>query len=256
MSCAVEVTGEGPDLVLLHGWGMNNGVWHPVMPLLAEHFRVTAIELPGHGVSDELDHAVDWAEAVLQSAPQRAIWMGWSLGAQLAAKAALIAPGRVSGLLMLGGTPKFVATDDWPHAMDPQVFHQFAEALVANVELTLQRFLSLQVKGSDDSRETLRQLKLALAERPSASEWGLRRGLELLLENDLRHDIHDLDCASVWVFGQRDTLVPAAAAQDIEQHLSWALCHVIPGAGHAPFLSHQTECLRVLNDFVAGCHVD
>ena len=34
-----ESQGAGPDLVLLHGWGMHSGVWNEVAPMLAEHAR-------------------------------------------------------------------------------------------------------------------------------------------------------------------------------------------------------------------------
>ena len=43
--------GTGPDLVLVHGWGMNAAVWEPLLPAMSAHFRVTVLELPGHGGS-------------------------------------------------------------------------------------------------------------------------------------------------------------------------------------------------------------
>src|SRR5712671_4767 len=47
----VESTGEGPELVLLHGWAMHSGFWGALMPRLAQRFRVHAVDLPGHGYS-------------------------------------------------------------------------------------------------------------------------------------------------------------------------------------------------------------
>ena len=41
--------GEGPDIVLLHGTGASTHSWRALIPLLAERYRVTAIDLPGHG---------------------------------------------------------------------------------------------------------------------------------------------------------------------------------------------------------------
>jgi pimeloyl-[acyl-carrier protein] methyl ester esterase len=51
MALHVETFGSGPDLVLLHGWGMHGGVWGDFALRLAEHHRVHAIDLPGHGYS-------------------------------------------------------------------------------------------------------------------------------------------------------------------------------------------------------------
>lgn len=253
MSCHFEVHGQGPALVLLHGWGMNNGVWHPLMEALAKRYQVTAIELPGHGESEQYEH--EWAEAILKVAPEKAVWLGWSLGAQLAVEAALLAPERVAGLVLVGGTPQFVTSDDWQHAMPTRTFEQFADALIAAPEQTLQRFLSLQVKGAENARETLRELKNAVGQRPAATEQGLKRGLQYLQQNDWRHVLAELPCPSVWVFGAKDTLVPASASEHIDAMVERGLSVVIDGAGHAPFLSHPEDCFRVLNDFMEGCDV-
>ena len=51
MTLHVEVSGSGPDLVLLHGWGMNAAVWGEVATALAQHFRLHCVDLPGHGAS-------------------------------------------------------------------------------------------------------------------------------------------------------------------------------------------------------------
>jgi magnesium chelatase accessory protein len=45
----VQVMGQGPDLVLLHGTGASTHSWRGLAPLLAKRFRVIAPDLPGHG---------------------------------------------------------------------------------------------------------------------------------------------------------------------------------------------------------------
>ena len=85
MTLASITQGQGRPLVLLHGWGMNAGVWLPLLPRLEAHWRVTMIELPGHGESHLIEGDIhDWAGAVLDTAPSNAIWLGWSLGAMVA----------------------------------------------------------------------------------------------------------------------------------------------------------------------------
>ncbi|HZG78511.1 MAG TPA: alpha/beta hydrolase, partial [Paenibacillus sp.] len=48
-----EAKGEGPDVVLLHGWGAELGTFHRIQESLSRHFRVFAIDLPGFGKSSE-----------------------------------------------------------------------------------------------------------------------------------------------------------------------------------------------------------
>ena len=248
MSLWCETAGQGPELVLLHGWGMNAGVWQPLLEALRERYRVTLIELPGHGESLlPQQHDLDaWTRACLQVAPERASWVGWSLGGLIAQRAALLAPQRIEMLCLVTATPSFVQREGWQAAMSPSVFQQFAEALVADPQATLKRFLSLQVKGAEDARVVLRGLNEALAQRPAADVQGLRAGLQLLLDGDLRGQLAQLAVPSRWLFGERDTLVPAAVAQALPELLAGARSEVIAGAGHAPLLSHPQQCLQWL----------
>ena len=110
----------------------------------------------------------------------------------------------------------------------------------------MSRFLALQVKGAEHGRETLRLLRAELAQRPSASEVGLAQGLQLLLVNDLRFELQHLACPSHWLFGARDTLVPPSMQSRLPEYLVAADIEQIPGAGHAPFLSHPYASLDVL----------
>ncbi len=253
---ASETFGEGRDLVLLHGWGMNAGVWAPLREALGAHWRVTAIELPGHGASPfDPRHATldDWAGACLAAAPARALWLGWSLGGLVAQQAALREPARLRGLLGVATTPCFVTRDDWTCAMDATVFEGFAGQLASDGERTLARFLALQVRGAEAATETLRVLRESLRQRPAPQPGALDAGLGLLLDTDLRGHLPALQVPSQWLFGGRDALVPARAADCLAELLPGAGCLPIAGAGHAPFLSHQAETLRALHDFEVRC---
>ncbi|MCW8890642.1 MAG: pimeloyl-ACP methyl ester esterase BioH [Sedimenticola sp.] len=251
-----KTTGEGPDLVLLHGWGMNAAVWSPVAESLARHYRVTIIEMPGHGASD---YAVDrytlddWVQACLAVAPQEAVWVGWSLGGQLAQRAAVLAPERIAKLVLVTSSPKFVIGEQWPHAMALNTLKLFAKALSRDPHQTLERFLSLQVQGDEAARETLRLLRKDIALRPEANPVALEHGLDLLLDVDLRAGLRDIQCPTLWLFGERDTLVPADLCDEIEQMMPDAEILILQGCAHAPFLSHPQACLRAMNHFL-GTH--
>ena len=249
MSLASLTHGEGKPLVLVHGWGMHAGVWMPLLPRLEKRWRVTMIELPGHGESDFLEGDVhEWARALLESAPESATWLGWSLGAMVSLAAAATAPERFEALVLAGGTPRFVREPGWECGMQKALLDSFANELFSSPERTMLRFLGLQVRGAENERETLKQLRSGVRQRPQAGREALRCGLDLLLQTELRPHLSGLRVPSLWLFGEKDTLVSAKTADHVRRLQPLARTHVIRSAGHAPFLSHPEACLKALEE--------
>ncbi len=257
MKLLFETHGQGPDLVLLHGWGMNNAVWSTIINQLVQKHKVTAIELPGHGGSEynpEKSSLQDWAEAVLAVAPENATWLGWSLGGLIAQYVAINQPHRITKLLLVTSSPRFVTGEEWPHAMLFNTLKQFARALTSNHQKTLERFLSLQVQGDEAARETLRLLREDLALRPSPNNQALEDGLDLLLTVDLRDELNKIECPTFWLLGDRDTLVPADVGEALEELMPRAEVLIMLRSAHAPFLSHTEQCVEALTQFLEPHH--
>ncbi len=82
---------------------------------LARILRCTLLTCPASGVArfGALSLA-DMAEAVLQQAPDKAIWLGWSLGGLVASQIVLTHPERVQALVTVASSPCFSARDEWP----------------------------------------------------------------------------------------------------------------------------------------------
>ncbi|GAL05727.1 biotin synthesis protein bioH [Photobacterium aphoticum] len=78
-----QTEGQGDDLVLIHGWGMNGAVWQHLLPQLTPHYRVHVVDLPGYGLSSDADagNLDEVVQLLLENSPPTATWIGWSLGA-------------------------------------------------------------------------------------------------------------------------------------------------------------------------------
>ena len=183
---------------------------------------------------------------------EQAAWLGWSLGGLIALAAALRAPKRVTGLILLTATPRFVQAADWTPAMPETTLDQFHAGLTADPTATLARFLAFQVRGSTSARETLRTLRDELASRPEPDPSALALGLNLLRDEDLRGRLPDIRCPALWLFGSHDTLVPARVAERIELLMPNAQTRIIAGAAHAPHLSHPDATAQAISAFLAG----
>jgi pimeloyl-[acyl-carrier protein] methyl ester esterase len=250
-----RASGSGRDVVLVHGWGMHLGVWEEAAAQLAKDYHVTAVDLPGHGCStlEGVFTLPEIQRKLLEVAPPQAVWVGWSLGGMACLQLAAAHPERVSGLVMVAASPRFVRDVDWPSAMDATVLAQFAEALEADYRNTLQRFLALQTSGASQGKDTLRRLRSAWMGLREPELDALRGGLAILRDADLRGCLKDVKCPTLLLTGERDTLVPVASVEDIAAQIDQARVHVVPGAGHAPFLSHPSEFVSVLGDFIGHC---
>jgi pimeloyl-[acyl-carrier protein] methyl ester esterase len=247
-----EVVGRGPALVLLHGWGLHSGIWTPLGTSLAKDFRVTTIDLPGHGRSPAsarpfgLEEVAAWVAAL---APAGAAWLGWSLGGQIALAAAL-AGADIHRLALIATTPRFVSGPDWPCGMSPSVLAGFASSLAADHRKTVRDFLALQLRGDRRAASLLAEMRQVLAERPEPDAPALAAALDILAATDLRDRLAAVRQPALVVSGERDRLTPAEAGRRLAAGLPGGRFIALQGAAHAPFLSHPDEVRVALTRFL------
>lgn len=251
MKLHMTKSGAGPDLVLLHGWAMNSSVWDLILPKLEANFRVTCVDLPGHGQSDfndgwSLDGVVD---ALANVFPKECGVLGWSLGGMLALRLASKYPKQVARLILLASSAKFTQSADWLHAQPASVLQQFAKQLGNNPTITIKRFLSLQTQGLEQAGELNRMLRGVVSSENFPQVAGLKSGLDILETADLRADLSELACPVLQILGENDQLIPVAVAEDSMQlNVNLQQC-IIKDAAHTPFLSHPEETLRAIKEF-------
>jgi pimeloyl-[acyl-carrier protein] methyl ester esterase len=251
----VDVTGEGPPLVLLHGWAMHSEMWGLLVPRLAQRFCVHAVDLPGHGRSAELpEYTLDGVVALLAStfaaSAEPVTVLGWSLGGLIAIRWARVQPERVGRIVLVATSPRFVAGDDWPHAMSAETLDRFGDELRVAWKFTMERFLSLQLQGSEHSRAMLSTLRRRMFARGAPSPAALFGALALIRDSDLRAEVPATTQPALVVSGERDTLALPGAGRWLADFLPNAAFAPIPGAAHMPFLSHADAFAAVLDPFL------
>lgn len=233
--------GQGPDLVLIHGFGSERLSWAGNAPGLMEVARVHALDLPGHG--DSLDAAAGdgspeaLADAVLAALEEQGIermhLLGHSLGGGIALVMAERAAGRVASLSLLA--PAGLGTIDhdflarFPELTSKEEAEALLHRLVTRPQL-INRFTVARV---------LEQL-----ERP-----GARQALRGIAAGVMAHEAGLAEaarrCAAAGVprlalFGAEDAINPPH--EDLLSGFGGRSL-VIPGAGHLPHI----EAARLVN---------
>ncbi|MGV3345251.1 pimeloyl-ACP methyl ester esterase BioH [Enterobacteriaceae bacterium LUAb1] len=244
--------GEGKlDLVLLHGWGLNAEVWGDIVSRLNAHFRLHLVDLPGYGRSKGYPALplAEIADVLHAQAPQRAIWLGWSLGGLVAMQFARTYPHRVSQLITVASSPCFAERDDWP-GIKPEIFSQFRQQLTHDYSHTVERFLALQTLGTKNACDDVRLLKEIVLSQPSPAVDVLEGGLAILCHADFRSELSSLMMPTLRLYGHLDGLVPRRIVPILDKRWSSSQSVVIKQASHAPFISHPELFCKCLLDFV------
>jgi len=247
----VESMGDGPDLVLLHGWAMHSGIWSGVQEQLSQQFRLHLIDLPGHGLSPAsepgtLNHLVEIITKIL---PEHCIVGGWSLGGQIAMELALREPERVKQLILISTTPCFAKRDDWKWGMEHKLLQLFLENLKLNYATTINRFLTLQMSGDRDASKILLQLRKHFFQRAEPDPDALLKGLRILQESDLRDRMGAIKQPVLLLHGENDVITHPAAAGWMHEQLAQSQRVLFSHCGHAPFLSYPEQFVTCLNEF-------
>jgi pimeloyl-[acyl-carrier protein] methyl ester esterase len=251
LKLVAETGGRGPSLVLLHGWGLHSGIWQPLLARLQRRFRLTTIDLPGHGHNRDVpgESLAAIASSTAATAPRGAAWLGWSLGGQVALAAAL-GGADISRLVLVSATPRFVSAPDWPCGVAPAVLAGFTRTLAEDPARTLRDFLVLQLRGDRRATRLLAELRRTLAARPGPSPEALCTGLEILVGTDLRAALPDVPQPALVIAGERDRLTPAEASRRLAAALPGGRFQGFAGTAHIPFLAQPDRFAAALEAFL------
>jgi len=243
----VKSIGQGHDVVMLHGWGVNGAVF-TALPDLLPQYRFLFVDLPGFGESNVVAGDInDWLASIIANVPKSAIWIGWSLGGLVATLAALKYPQHVSALCTISSSPCFMAREEesWP-GIPPNVLAQFATQLTQDLDKTIERFLAIQAMGSQTVKGDIKQLREWVLAKPQPQFTALDQGLDMLARVDLRNQLPLIKQPWLRIWGKLDGLVPRRVIK-LMPNLSNSEDIILPKASHAPFISHTGDFVTALD---------
>jgi pimeloyl-ACP methyl ester carboxylesterase len=238
---ALETTGAGPGIVLLHGWGDSADTWRRLLEELARHGRrAIAVDLPGFGgatrlgqgpILPQLDAFV--AELVLSWAgEERVVLAGSSLGGCVALRLA----GHGSALPLAGVVP--VA----PAGLEPAGWFDAIEH-----DPLVRRLLALPIAVPKALVGRTLAADPELAQRSVVEALGWRHALPELFAAPF--DLAAIECPVLLVWGSRDRVVPHTDARHALDAFPSTHVELIEGCGHHPQLEATGRLLELLLQF-------
>ncbi|MGM0984719.1 MAG: alpha/beta fold hydrolase [Pseudomonadota bacterium] len=224
------------SLVLLSGWGCDAQLWQPLAGHWPEALTVSAPDWPGYGARPPLADPgclAQMAEEMADDLTADAIWVGWSLGALLAAT--LLDHLPTPRALVLLGMDEGLCHDEGISTAELVAFRQAFERAP---DTTQRYFLRWQLRGEPDPRRAHRQLRELLSRHGGADRNTLAAGLDQLAELDNGDRLAGAPCPIWRVAGERDPLLTPARRESADHRLS--------NAGHCPMLSQPASLAACL----------
>ncbi len=244
--------GAGPPVVLLHGLGSSSADWPEQHTVLEARYRVVAVDLPGHGGSplpsgpltiESMARDVAALLARLDAEPAHVL--GLSLGACVALRLALAAPGRVRSLTLVNPFAR----------VQPAGPGDLARLALRMILLgtapmdTVAAHVARRLFPWPEQRALYESAVASLAATPRRAYFAAMRALARF---DARGQVAAIRQPTLIVAGDRDTSVPLAAKVALAAAIPRANLLVVPASGHATPHDQPETFNRALLEFLAG----
>jgi pimeloyl-ACP methyl ester carboxylesterase len=250
-------SGQGIPLVLLHANPGDSRDFEAVIPALAKHYRVLALDWPGYGASAMPPTPADanagffygvLAEFLAALVLPPALIIGNSLGGNAAARLAIEAPARVRGLVLVspGGFT--------PHTLLTRAFCRWQGSRLA---LSPRAFAAFYLKRRTPVVRAM--LERAAASQATAACLAVnRRVWRGFIEpgHDLRSRAALIAAPTLLVFGARDPVISARTDGRLAASLIPGSKLVVMPSGHAPFAEVPETFLGEVLPFLERCAVE
>lgn len=244
-----EEQGAGCPVVLLHGWCLSSEVWKFQFDGLSSSMRLLAPDLRGHGRSrgifgrlDFEGFATDLVDLIESLDLAEVVLVGWSMGAQIALQSLAQLSGRVAGMVLVSATPRFTASDEFPHALARNEASGMRLKVQRNTQRALDGFYSrLFAEGELEMSSSGAEIKQLLLAIPPPDTAAVLDALDALATADMRGLLAAISAPTLVVNGSQDRICLPQASLYLKEHIPGAGQTIFPGCGHAPFLtqSHQ-----------------
>ena len=225
--------GSGSDVVLLHGWGQNIAMMKPIGDRLQKNHRITILDFPGFGESEEpktaltvYDYCEILEELLKKLKVKKPVIMGHSFGCRIAI---IYASRNEVEKVVLFGSP-CIRKEVKP-------------------SLKLRMLKSLKKIPGINKLEGFAKNHMGSRDYKNASEI-MKKILVNVVNEDLSECAKKINVPTLLIWGDRDTEAPVEDAKELEKIIPDAGLIVLPNSTHYAYLENLPQVINILNNFL------
>ncbi|NMG75642.1 alpha/beta fold hydrolase [Aromatoleum diolicum] len=261
----VKIQGDGPPLVLLHGWTASHRDWNPFIDAFAARHRVFRWDARGHGGHPLKSATVPTAARMARDLEQMlehwqlrdAIVVGHSMGAlTLWQYIHDFGCDRLRKVVIIDQSPRILTDEHWSNgiygdfderrnaAFVRELQQDFAEGVLRLVGHSLNERARRKYLENGDSMETARQRLREMAPQPLIDCW------TSLAAADYRDVLEKIDIPSLLVYGGASNFYHTRTAHYVRDNIPNALLHIYEDVDHAPHQWQRERFVKDVLDFI------
>lgn len=261
----VKSWGEGPPVVLIHGWPLSADSWDPITHHLAENgFQAIAYDRRGFGRSDQPSEGYDYdtfcddlAAVIDQVAGgEKVALVGFSMGGgEIARYLSHHGPQSVERVALVSSVvPYMPRTESNPDGVPPEVFAQMTEAMLSDRAQFFRGFFKdfygvgwLDRPVSDEVLDRSWQVAMQAGLRPTLA------AAQAFATTDFRPDVASFTVPTLIIHGTADKTVPIeATGRELARRVPHAQLIEYHGEAHGVFATQQERLKEDLLAFLEG----
>jgi len=252
---AYYVYGEGePTLVFVVSWVWTAALWTPQVNYFSKNFKMVTIDMRGTGESDKptdnytLDLYADDLNSIIEELHDKNIVLvGESIGFSIAVKYVSKYPGKVSKLVLVSGSPKFVATDDYPYGSTQNELDLFWALFKESYSKGMRAFVEV-VLFPEPGTDYLREWGFKMSQK-TTSEIALNSITNLFVA-DIRPLLGKINIPTLILHGENDGSLRWENAKYTHENIPGSKMYIFKGKGHFPSVTAADEFNKILKEFI------
>ncbi|MGW4697397.1 alpha/beta fold hydrolase [Kitasatospora cineracea] len=252
-------SGDGPVVVLAHGFGCDQKMWRLVVPALAERYRVALFDYVGSGGSDLAawdeqrysslhGYAQDVVEVCRELDLRGAVFVGHSVSAMVGVLAAEAAPERIGALVMVAPSPCYVDDEGYRGGFSAEDIEELLATLESNY-LGWSAAMAPVIMGNPDRPELGRELTNSFcATDPDIARVFART----TFLSDSREDLKRVAVPTLVLECAQDVIAPREVGAYVHDAIPGSRLVTLDSTGHCPQLSAPEATAQAVLSFLDG----